>query len=75
MVEKKLYFIEEDDKLTPFSSLPDAIKDFDNFMDFVIEKKEIQSLTKNDEEEEGKQWQVSSASLDEIAKAFKDREK
>ena len=75
MVEKKLYFIEEDDNLTPFSSLPDAIENFDNFMDFVIEKKEIQSLTKNDEAEEGKQWQVGSASLDEIAQAFKDRDK
>jgi len=75
MVVKKLYFIEEDDKLTPFNSLSDAIENFDNFMDFVIEKKEIQSLTKNDDEEEGKQWQVGSASLDEIAQAFKDREK
>ena len=75
MVEKKLYFIEEEDKLTPFSSLSDAIEGFDNFMDFVIEKKEIQSLTKNDDEEEGKQWLVGSASLDEIAQAFKDREK
>ncbi len=75
MVEKKLYFVEEDDKLTPFSSLPDAIKDFDNFMDFVIKKKEILSLTKNDEAEEGQKWQVGSASLDEIAQAFKDREK
>ena len=75
MVEKKLYFIEEDDKLIPFNSLSDAIKDFDNFMDFVIEKKEIQSLTKDDKAEEGKQYQVGSASLDEIAQAFKDREK
>lgn len=75
MVEKKLYFIEEEDKLTPFKSLSDAIEGFDNFMDFVIEKKDIQSLTKNDEEEEGKQYQVGSVSLDEIAQAFKDREK
>jgi len=75
MVEKKLYFIEEEDKLTPFSSLLEAIKEFDNFMDFVIDKKEIHSLTKNDEEEESKQWQVGAVSMDEIAKAFKEKGK
>ena len=75
MVEKKLYFIEEEKILTPFSSLLEAVKKYDNFMDFVIEKKEIHSLTKNDEAEEGKQWKVGAVEMPEVAKAFKDREK
>ncbi len=75
MVEKKLYFVEEGDDLTPFSSLLEAIEEFDNFMDFVIDKKEIYSLTKNDEAKEGQQWKVGAVSLDELALAFKEKGK
>jgi len=73
MVEKTLYFVENEEALTPFNSLAKAVEKYDNFMDFVIEKKEIQSLTKNDEAEEAERWKISVVPIDKVAQAFKER--